>query len=161
MRGLSVHKITYSSKLLTYPVSRWKAKFMLDLLKSLLFTGTSLLKTKQELALENLALRQQLTVLNRSAKRAKLTNADRIFWVTLIKVWPKWSDALVIVKPKTVNHLRALVREYIRHFHEERNHQGLDSELITPLKSDIDPNSKIKYRSRLGGILNYYYREVA
>ncbi len=39
---------------------------MLDLIKSLLLTEKSLLKTKQELALENLALRQQLAVLNRS-----------------------------------------------------------------------------------------------
>jgi putative transposase len=75
---------------------------MLDLLKSLLLTGTSLLKTQRELALENLALRQQLAVLSRSTKRAKLNNADRAFWLALKKVWPKWSDALVIVKPATV-----------------------------------------------------------
>ncbi len=40
---------------------------MLDLLKFLLLTGTSLLKTQRELALENLDLRQQLAVLNRSS----------------------------------------------------------------------------------------------
>ncbi len=75
---------------------------MLDLIKSLLLTGKSLLKTKEELALENLALRQQLAVLSRSTKRAKLTKADRAFWVTLKRIWPGWSDALVIVKPETV-----------------------------------------------------------
>ncbi|MDJ0766888.1 MAG: hypothetical protein QNJ97_28195, partial [Myxococcota bacterium] len=75
---------------------------MLDLLKSLLLAGTSLLKTKRELALENLALRQQLAVMKRSTKRAKLTNADRAFWVALKKIWPQWSNALVIVKPETV-----------------------------------------------------------
>jgi hypothetical protein len=45
---------------------------MLALLKSLPVTGTSLLKTKQELALENLALRQQLAELKRSTKRPKI-----------------------------------------------------------------------------------------
>ena len=76
---------------------------MLDFVKSLLLTGSSLLKTQRELALENLALRQQLAVLNRSTKRTKLNNADRAFWVALKKVWPKWSDALVIVKPARVS----------------------------------------------------------
>lgn len=36
---------------------------------------------RKELALENLALRQQLAVLNRNAKRPKFTEADRLFWV--------------------------------------------------------------------------------
>jgi hypothetical protein len=45
---------------------------------------TSMLKTSAQLRLENLALRQQLTVLRRSApKRIRLTPADRIFWVWL------------------------------------------------------------------------------
>lgn len=75
---------------------------MLDLLKSLLLTGTSLLKTQRHLALENLALRQQLAVLNRSTKRPRITNVDSAFWIALKKLWPRWSEALVIVKPETV-----------------------------------------------------------
>ena len=71
------------------------------------------------------------------------------------------SECLNRVIPLGENHLRALVREYIRHYHEERNHQGLDNELITPLKSNIDPKSNTKCRSRLGGMLNYYYRDAA
>ena len=59
---------------------------MLDLLKSLLLTGTSLLKTGRELALENLALRKQLAVLKRSTKRPIITNADRAFWIALKKL---------------------------------------------------------------------------
>src|SRR5438270_7783773 len=49
------------------------------------------------------ALRQQLTVLRRSApKRLKLTPADRIFWVWLRRVWGDWKSALMIVKAETV-----------------------------------------------------------
>jgi hypothetical protein len=41
-----------------------------------------MVKTSAQLRLENLALRQQLAVLRRSApQRLKLTSADRIFWV--------------------------------------------------------------------------------
>jgi hypothetical protein len=48
---------------------------------------TSIFKTSAQLRLENLALRQQLTVLRRSApKGLKLTRADRIFWVWLRRV---------------------------------------------------------------------------
>src|ERR1700716_2979582 len=62
-----------------------------------------MLKTSAALRLENLALRQQLAVLRRSApKRLKLTPADRIFWVWLRSLWGEWKSALVIVKADTV-----------------------------------------------------------
>src|SRR3954463_6192649 len=60
-------------------------------------------KTSAQLRMENLALRQQLAVLRRSApKRLKLTSADRIFWVWLRRVWGDWKSTLLIVKPETV-----------------------------------------------------------
>ncbi len=63
----------------------------------------SMFKTSSQLRLENLALRQQLAVLRRSApKRLKLTPADRIFWVWLRRVWGDWKSALMIVKAETV-----------------------------------------------------------
>jgi hypothetical protein len=64
---------------------------------------TSMLKTSTQLRLENLALRQQLAVLRRSApKRLKPTPADRVFWVGLRGVWSDWKSALMIVNPETV-----------------------------------------------------------
>ena len=54
------------------------------------------------LAAENLALRQQLAVLQRTTKRPKLRKRDRIFWVWLSKLWPGWRSALTIVQPATV-----------------------------------------------------------
>ena len=63
----------------------------------------SMLKTSAALRLENLALRQQLAVLRRSApKRLKLTAADRVFWVWLRRVWGDWKSVLMIVKADTV-----------------------------------------------------------
>jgi hypothetical protein len=52
--------------------------------------------------MEILALRHQLGVLQRSAKRPRLTNVDRGLWVLLSRRWCRWKDALVIVKPATV-----------------------------------------------------------
>ena len=54
------------------------------------------------LAAENVALRQQLAVLQRSVKRPKLRKRDRIFWVWLSRVWSGWRSALAIVQPETV-----------------------------------------------------------
>ena len=63
----------------------------------------SLLKSRVSLQLENLALRHQIAVLQRSAmKRPKLVAADRLFWAWLCQVWGAWRSALVIVKPDTV-----------------------------------------------------------
>ena len=63
----------------------------------------SMFKTSAHLRLENLALRQQLVVLRRSApKRLKLTPADRIFWVWLRRAWGDWKSVLMIVKAETV-----------------------------------------------------------
>jgi putative transposase len=70
---------------------------------AVLGTLTSMFKSSAQLRLENLALRQQLAVLRRSApKRLKLTPADRIFWVGLRQVWAGWRSALLIVQAEMV-----------------------------------------------------------
>jgi hypothetical protein len=62
----------------------------------------SLFVSRGALVLENLALRQQLAAYERTCKRPRLRTADRVFWVWLSKLWPKWSSVLLIVKPQTV-----------------------------------------------------------
>ncbi len=54
------------------------------------------------LVAENLALRQQLVVLQRTGKRPRLRKSDRIFWVWLSRLWRGWQSALLIVQPETV-----------------------------------------------------------
>jgi hypothetical protein len=75
---------------------------MRELVLAMLSAARSSLKARRELALENLALRQQLAVLRHRAKRPKLRRADRAFWVVLARMWPEWRTALVIVQPATV-----------------------------------------------------------
>jgi len=62
----------------------------------------ALLANRAALAMENLALRQQLAVLERSVKRPALRQSDRIFWAWLSKLWNGRRAALLIVKPETV-----------------------------------------------------------
>ena len=71
-------------------------------LQTAVTTLLSLLKTRQQLLLENLALRQQLAVLNRSGKRPQLRPSDRIFWMVLSRIWRHWTETLLIVQPETV-----------------------------------------------------------
>ena len=59
-------------------------------------------RSKQDIVLENLVLRQQLAVQQRSIKRPKIKNTDRIFWVWLSRIWNDWRSSLIIVKPPTV-----------------------------------------------------------
>ena len=67
----------------------------------------------RQLALENLALRQQLAVYKRTAPRPRLRTTDRLLWVGLARVWAGWRQALVIVSPNTVlRWQRRRFREY-------------------------------------------------
>jgi len=75
---------------------------MAFMISTLLRTLISTLTSHRALALENLALRQQIAVLQRSVKRPRLKNSDRLFWVLLAKIWKDWTDALAVVKPETV-----------------------------------------------------------
>jgi hypothetical protein len=66
-----------------------------------------------QLALENLALRQQLAVYKRTVPRPRLHTMDRLFWAGLARLWAGWRQALVIVSPDTVlRWQRRRFREY-------------------------------------------------
>jgi len=54
--------------------------------------------------------------------------------------------------------LRRAVREFVAHYHLERNHQGLGNRLIAREIILADHTGAIQRRQRLGGMLNYYHR---
>jgi len=69
-------------------------------------------------------------------------------------------ECLDRVIPLGEGHLRELIREYMAHYHAERPHQGLGGALIQP-SNDHAADGPLVRRERLGGLLNYYYREAA
>ena len=57
--------------------------------------------------------------------------------------------------------LRKAIQEFVRHYHRERNHQGLGNRLIMQEESCVNSSGAIQCRQQLGGMLNYYYRQAA
>jgi putative transposase len=75
---------------------------MLSFLRTVWRSLAAALKTRRHLVLENLALRHQLLVLNRTAKAPVVRDSDRLFWAVLSAMWSRWTKVLVIVQPQTV-----------------------------------------------------------
>lgn len=75
---------------------------MLRLIVILFHAIRGLFRSRLELTIENLALRQQVAVLKAKRPRPRLSVLDRAFWVALRHVWLEWAGALIIVKPETV-----------------------------------------------------------
>jgi hypothetical protein len=57
--------------------------------------------------------------------------------------------------------LRKAIREFMVHYHYERNHQGLGNRLILEKEPCAEKRGAVHCRQRLGGMLNYYYRQAA
>src|ERR1700736_5545712 len=61
-----------------------------------------LFRSRGNLVLENLVLRQQLTVLKRRHRRPRIVLLDKLFWVVVRRFWSGWKQALIVVTPETV-----------------------------------------------------------
>jgi hypothetical protein len=57
--------------------------------------------------------------------------------------------------------LRVVLTQYLAHYHAERNHQGLNNQLITPASDVGSCSGQVRRRARLGGLLSYYDRDAA
>ena len=71
------------------------------------------------------------------------------------------SECLRRVLPLGGKHLRTILSEFLVHYHTERNHHGLDNELLSQPPVNSNADGSIQCRERLGGILKYYYRDAA
>ena len=83
-------------------LSPCKTGLMLRLLRLLLILPVRFLCSRRDLVLENLALRQQLTVLRRRHPLPRFSASDRLFWVILRRLWPGWTRVLILIQPETV-----------------------------------------------------------
>ena len=70
-------------------------------------------------------------------------------------------ECLNNIIPLGETHLRRSINGYLSHYLIERNHQGLDNDLIEPDETADRVVGEIKCRERLGGLLKYYYRDAA
>jgi putative transposase len=57
--------------------------------------------------------------------------------------------------------LSYVIQQYLVHYHAERNHQGLNNQLIAPELGLESHSGQVRHRERLGGLLSYYYRDAA
>lgn len=74
---------------------------MIETLRWLAILIIANLRERADLALENLALRQQLGVLRRNKVVPRLRRKDRVFWAVLSRIWPQWRKTLHLVKADT------------------------------------------------------------
>jgi hypothetical protein len=58
--------------------------------------------SQADLLIENLAFRQQLAILTAKRPRPRMRTPDRVLWLTLRRFWPRWKEALVVIRPDTV-----------------------------------------------------------
>jgi putative transposase len=74
----------------------------MSLVLALLGALRAAMKNRADLALENLALRQQLALLHRRGKRPRFAHIDRLFWTWLSGLWSRWREVLLVIRPETV-----------------------------------------------------------
>ena len=72
-----------------------------------------------------------------------------------------YKEAIKWVIPQSVEHLHQITQEWVLHYNHERNHQGLDENIIEAGNELNCSFGKINKRTRNGGTLNYYYRKCA
>jgi hypothetical protein len=74
--------------------------------------------------------------------------------------WIK-QECLRQIVPLGERHLRAVMREFVKHYHAERNHQGLGNVIPFPPLGSASPVGRIGRGERLGGVLSFYKRNAA
>ena len=77
-------------------------RVLTEILIILIKISKTVFKSKNDLIIENLALRQQLSTYKAKKIKPTIKERDRSFWIALKKSWSKWTNTLIIVKPETI-----------------------------------------------------------
>ena len=94
-------QIKQLADMLQFGLSPYDTDFMLCLLRFLVVFLTRIFRSRRDLLLENLALRQQLVVMKQRYPRPQVSTSDKLFWVILRRLWPEWMHTLIFVQPET------------------------------------------------------------
>src|ERR1019366_4469509 len=98
---------------------------MIALLRHVLGWLVGPLRSRADLILENLALRQQLLAVHAQRPRQRLTASHKLFWVVLRGLWVRWKEPLTLVTPRTVvSWHRAGFRLYWKWLSRARSRRG-------------------------------------
>jgi putative transposase len=170
-QGLMTHYVLFAIELATRrvvicgittnPNEAWMlqaARNLLDIPSGLLLGKRHLIvdrDTKYSAAFRAFLAREGIEVI-RLPPRSPNLNAFAERFVRSIK-----SECLAKIIPIGAPMLRRALREYIDHYHLERNHQGLDNQLISPTPMRQPQSKRIESRVRLGGMLHFYERAAA
>jgi len=145
----------------TNPDERWMlqiARGAFDSESGLLYGKKYLIvdrDTKYTAAFRAFPAREKVEVI-RLPPRSPTLNAYAERFVRSIK-----SECVSKLIPIGAPMLRRALRDYMQHYHTERNHQGLDNNLITSTPVQGSKTGPIACRSRLGGVLRFYERAAA
>jgi len=115
----------------------------------------ALASDRSHLALENLVLRQQLNVLRRGAKRARLDDSDRVFRVLVHRHLRDWKDHLII--PMGESHLRDVLQHYAEYHSSSRCHLSLERNAPEP-RTIEGGTASVRVIAHLGGPHHRYTR---
>jgi putative transposase len=133
------------------------ARNLVDVFDGLLLGKRCVLTNRDPLYTEGfreILKRRRVRVLRLPAKRPNL-NALAERFVLSIR-----SECLNRIVPLGEAHLRRAIAEFVQHYPQERNHQGIDNALIVA-SGHMRGNGKVVRRDRLGGVLGFYHREAA
>ncbi len=62
---------------------------------------------------------------------------------------------------EVIEYLRTEIQQFLEHYHAERNHPGLDNQILKPGHEVGRGEGQVRCRERLGGLLRYHYRDAA
>jgi len=77
-------------------------KFMSRTLRLFFGLLVRIVCSHRNLLLENLVLRQHLAILKQRHTQPRFATPDKLFWVMLRRLWPRWKQALILVQPETI-----------------------------------------------------------
>ena len=126
-------------------------EFVLDFMVSILSALRFFFRSRCDTALEFLALRQQVAVLQRKRPRPTLNSMDRLFWTLLHRCWSRCADVLVLVNPETVVGWHRRVSGSTGVGDPARG-------AVAPARLAPGRRRGMRCRERLGGLLRYYSR---
>ena len=145
----------------TQPDEGWMLQMgrnLLDVEAGLLIDNSMLIMdrdTKYCAAFRAMLVREGIAVIRLPPQSPNL-NAYAERFVRSIK-----EECLTRIIPIGQGMVRRALREYVAHYHGERNHQGLGNALIEPTRPSAVSHGAISRRQRLRGTLNYYQRLAA